>query len=49
MTHMTETGRTHALRMRSCECGCDTRPLGVPFTSTGKAGEGRADRKGGDS
>ena len=49
MTHMTETGRTPALRMRSRERGCDTRPLGVPFTSTGKAGEGRADRKGGDS
>lgn len=49
MTHMTETGRTPALRMRSHERGCDTRPLGVPFTSTGNACKGRADRKGDDS
>ena len=49
MTHMTETGRTPALRMHSRGRGCDTRPLGVPFTSTGKASEGRADRKGCDS
>ena len=49
MTHMTETGRTPALRMHSRGRGFDTRPLGVPFTSTGKASEGRADRKGCDS